>query len=56
MRRLVLASMLAIGFAFTACGGPPKPPMVPDDSSLGDGGSDTPTTTAPAPVSPPKVK
>ncbi len=57
MRHFVLASMLWVGLAFTACGGAPKPPMVPDDSTLGgDGGTDTPAATAPAPVTPPAAK
>ncbi len=55
MRQLVLASMLIVGFAFTACGGPAKPPMVPDDSTAGgDGGSDTPASTPP--LAPPAAK
>jgi len=55
MRHFVLASMLVVGFAFSACGGAPKPPMVPDDSTLtgGDGGTDTPT---PATLLPPTAK
>jgi hypothetical protein len=48
MRHLVFASMLAVGFAFAACGGAAKPPMVPDDSTLGaDGGADLTATPAP---------
>jgi hypothetical protein len=46
-----------VGLA-SACGGAPKPPMQPDSdmtSSLGDGGTDVPATSAqPANVAPPK--
>jgi hypothetical protein len=58
MRHFVLASMLVVGLAFTACGGAPKPPMVPDDSTLGggDGGADMPTASPPAPIAPPAAK
>jgi hypothetical protein len=54
MRHLVLAAMLMVGFAFAACGGPAKPPMVPDDSTTGpDGGADLAT---PAPGAKPGAK
>ncbi len=56
MTKLVLASMLAIALAFTACGGPAKPPMVPDDSTLGDGGMETTVGTPPAPLVPANPK
>ncbi len=58
MKHFVLASLVVAGFAFSACGGAPKPPMVPDDSTLtgGDGGTDTPAPAAPAPLTPPAVK
>jgi hypothetical protein len=51
----VVVAVLAIGGVggalLAACGGAPKPPMVPDDNS--DGGAvDTPSVTAPAPAIP----
>jgi hypothetical protein len=43
--------MLAVVFAFAACGGAAKPPMVPDDltPTASDGGADVPAAVAPAP-------
>ena len=47
----VLAIGGVVGALLVACGGPPKPPMVPDDNS--DGGTvDTPSVTPPAPSIP----
>ncbi len=57
----VVVAVLAIGgiggSLMVACGGPPKPPMVPDDNA--DAGTvDTPAVAAPAPATPaiPKAK
>jgi hypothetical protein len=51
----VVVAVLAIGgvggAVLVACGGPPKPPMVPDDNA--DAAAvDTPPVTAPAPAIP----
>jgi hypothetical protein len=60
MRHLGIAAfVVAMGIAGAACGGPSKPPLLPDqdDSALGsDGGVDTPGTGAPAPGTPAQPK